>query len=157
LPLVFDQRVKSREKTLIEAHTEPGKPIILTKFDGWNGIFATDEPRFGIYPSSVGQAGESTIMTAFYGGALAGNLPVTVAHGPAGPELTDPVLEIVGAYVPALRDSFNGKAWLDSWPDDEYSYGAYSMFRPGQFTRFWRTAGATRAAPGGESGESVRA
>lgn len=39
LPLVFDQRVKSREESLIKSYTEPRKPIILTKFDGWTSPF----------------------------------------------------------------------------------------------------------------------
>lgn len=39
LPLVFDQRVREREKTLIDAHVKPGKPIILIKFDGWTSPF----------------------------------------------------------------------------------------------------------------------
>jgi monoamine oxidase len=38
--------------------------------------------------------------------------------------------------LPGLKAAFTGLAWMDSWCDDEFTYGAYSSFRPGQMARF---------------------
>jgi len=110
-------------------------------FAGWSGYFVNDEPRFALYENTTHQPGDTSIMTAYFGGSGAGNLPVSVVHGEVGPDVTGPVLDIVDRHVPGLAEAFTGTAWLDSWADDENCYGAYSMFRPGQFTRFWRAAG----------------
>ena len=44
--------------------------------------------------------------------------------------------------VPGVREHFNGRAWLDSWPHDPWSRGSYLGFGPGQYTRYWGLLGA---------------
>ncbi len=36
-----------------------------------------------------------------------------------------------------MRDSFNGRSWLDSWVDDPWVKGSYAAFLPGQWTSFF--------------------
>ncbi len=43
-------------------------------------------------------------------------------------------------------DAATGRAWLDSWVDDEFARGSYSFWAPGQYTEL-RGAGGTPEGP----------
>ena len=48
---------------------------------------------------------------------------------------------MVDGVVPGTASASNGRTWLDLWTRDPWTYGSYSAFLPGQFTRFWGYAG----------------
>ena len=39
-------------------------------------------------------------------------------HAPAPAGVVDDALTFLDTYLPGMRDSFNGRSWLDSWVDD---------------------------------------
>jgi len=108
----------------------------LSDFGLWNGFFFNDSPRFTSFESTGQQTGDTTVLTVYFGGAIAATLPVEKAHGDAPPAVYEPVLDALEAALPGIRARFTGETTLDVWSDDEYIHGAYSVFRPGQYTRF---------------------
>ena len=55
-------------------------------------------------------------------------------HAPAPAGVVDDALTFLDTYFPGMRDSFNGRSWLDSWVDDPWVKGSYAAFLPGQWT-----------------------
>jgi len=118
----------------------------LSDFPEWNGVIVSDDPRWMVVPTSGGQQGDSMLLTAFIFGDRARNLGNGVPHAPAPEAVLTAVLDIIDGQVPGLREAFNGRAWLNCWSDSEYAGGAWSVFKPGQTTRFGRVAGAPDGA-----------
>jgi monoamine oxidase len=46
-------------------------------------------------------------------------------------------LGFLDRWLPGVRASFDGTAWLDSWVDDPWTKGSYAAFLPGQWTNYW--------------------
>ena len=109
----------------------------VTDLENWTDFLSNDQPRFVLYESTPRNRDTSCLLTAYFGGSVAANLPAAVAHGPAPEHLVNEVLDIVAPALPTLRAAYSGVAWLDAWADDENAGGAYSMFKPGQYTKFW--------------------
>ena len=64
----------------------------------------------------------------------------------ATPEaVVDDTLGFLDRWLPGVRASFNGTAWLDSWVDDPWVKGSYAAFLPGQWTSY---LGVSRSARG---------
>jgi monoamine oxidase len=105
-------------------------------FPDWDGLVINDDPMMYALCTSGGQDVQSMVIATFYGGDDARALSNGVAHAPAPEAVVTPVLDVLDAAVPGLRDAFTGLAWMDSWCDDENTFGAYSSFQPGQIARF---------------------
>jgi monoamine oxidase len=105
-------------------------------FPDWTGLVYSLEPRVIAMAGTGGQEGESMIVSTFVTGADCEALSNGVAHAPAPEAVVSPLLDVLDREVPGLRDAFTGLAWMDSWVDDEFTFGAYSSFRPGQVARF---------------------
>jgi monoamine oxidase len=109
---------------------------LQSDFPDWDGVVFNEDPRFVSLVTSGAQEGASMIITGFYGGDNCREVSNGVAHAPATEAVVAPVLDILDTAVPGLKDAFTGLAWMDSWSDDEFTFGAYSSFRPGQAARF---------------------
>jgi monoamine oxidase len=110
--------------------------VPITKFPDWDGVVFNLDPMFYAMNASGQQEGDSMIVTTFFGGADSRALSTGVAHAPAPEAIVTPVLDLLERVLPGLKDAFTGLAWMDSWCDDEFTYGAYSSYRPGQVARF---------------------
>ena len=58
-------------------------------------------------------------------------------HAPAPAGVVEDALTFLDTYLPGMRDSFNGRSWLDSWVDDPWVKGSYAAFLPGRWTGFF--------------------
>jgi monoamine oxidase len=106
----------------------------LHSFEDWSGDFSTDEPKSDSWASSLEQTGRGGVLTIFSGGATGASYPTDVPHGPAPQDVVDDALTFLDRWLPGMRTSFNGHAWLDSWVDDPWVRGSYAAFLPGQWT-----------------------
>jgi monoamine oxidase len=117
---------------------------------GWNGLFATDAPKSDTWDSALAEPGKGGLLTIFTGGKSGAGYRAVEAHAPAPQGVVDDALALLDAYLPGIRASFNGNAWLDSWVDDPWVKGSYAAFLPGQWTAFFgymgRPAGNVRFA-----------
>ena len=82
--------------------------------DDWSGDTLTDRPVGATWDATVAQPGDSGVLLAYGGGGAA-----------------DQIAEI---YRDAGRPA--ASAAVD-WRAERYSGGAYTAWRPGQYTRFW--------------------
>jgi monoamine oxidase len=116
---------------------------VILQFDdafapfGWNGLFRLDAPKSDGWDSAMGQPGTGGLLTVYTGGKTGAGYPTDVAHGPAPTGVVDDALTFLDTYLPGMRDSFNGRSWLDSWVDDPWVKGSYAAFLPGQWTSFY--------------------
>ena len=106
----------------------------LHSFERWSGDFSTDEPKSDSWANSLEQTGQGGVLTIFSGGATGAGYPTDVPHGLAPQRVVDDALTFLDTWLPGMRSSFNGHAWLDSWVDDPWVKGSYAAFLPGQWT-----------------------
>jgi monoamine oxidase len=106
----------------------------------WPGFVGDlDEPPIAIWDTASGQAGPGGVLTVFTAGKV---FSASEAHAEPSRAVIDDALGRIEELVPGVRDHFNGRAWLDSWPHDPWTRGSYLGFGPGQFTRYWGILGA---------------
>ena len=108
----------------------------IADFAHWSGYFYNDAPAFTSIESTSRQEGDSMIMNAYLGGSAAATLPVGDAHAEAPASAVEAILDAIESAIPGVKERFTGFSVLDAWADDPYVHGAYSVFRPGQYTRF---------------------
>ena len=109
----------------------------LPVFERWNGEVLSDDPRNWSWDSTVNEAGSGAIFTMYTGGRTGASYPTDVPHAPAPEDVVDDALVFLDRWLPGVRASFNGTAWLDSWVDDPWVKGSYAAFLPGQWTSYW--------------------
>jgi monoamine oxidase len=109
----------------------------LPTFHHWNGEVIADAPQNWSWDSTVNEGGRGGIFTMFTGGRTGAGYPTDVPHAPAPSAVVDDALGFLDRWLPGIRASFNGDAWLDSWVDDPWVKGSYAAFLPGQWTDFW--------------------
>lgn len=100
----------------------------------WPGFAFSDVPTVAVWDSSLGQPGNSGLLTLFGQGTLPAT--VTGGHGPVPDEVRRHALGVLDAVSPHLRAHLGDRGWLDAWPDDPWAMGSYSGYGPGQYTRF---------------------
>lgn len=99
----------------------------------WDGHLTFLEDGVAAWSTSSGQEGDAGILTLFTEDRrFASSAP----HGEPGEVVVRDALGLVDLALPGMSGSFNGHASLDSWPDDAWTGGSYSVFAPGQYTRF---------------------
>jgi monoamine oxidase len=104
---------------------------------GWNGLFDLDAPKSDSWDSALAQPGPGGLLTIYTGGKTGAGYPTDDPHAPAPAGVLDDALRFLDTYLPGMRDSFNGRSWLDSWVDDPWVKGSYAAFLPGQWTSFY--------------------
>ncbi len=104
---------------------------------GWNGLSETDAPKSDSWDSALAEPGPGGLLTIYTGGKTGAGYPTDNAHAPAPQGVVDSALAFLDTYLPGVRASFNGNAWLDSWVDDPWVKGSYAAFLPGQWTSFF--------------------
>ena len=104
---------------------------------GWNGGFTLDAPKSDSWDSALAQPGDGGLLTIYTGGKTGAGYPTDVPHAIAPAGVVDDALTFLDTYLPGMRDSFNGRSWLDSWVDDPWVKGSYAAFLPGQWTSFF--------------------
>lgn len=105
----------------------------------WSGEYY--DARVDTWPSSLAQAGRTSVLTVYSGGRVGASYDVSRAHGHAPHHVVARTLDEIDRAVPDLKPGFGGRAWVDSWVHDPYAHGSYAAFRPGQFTRWWGFVG----------------
>jgi monoamine oxidase len=121
-------------KLLIGLDSSPSE---LPTWPGFVGDLG--EPPIAIWDTASGQAGPGGVLTVFTAGAV---FSASEAHAEPSRAVIDDALARIEELVPGVREHFNGRAWLDSWPHDPWTRGSYLGFGPGQFTRYWGLLGA---------------
>jgi monoamine oxidase len=110
-----------------------------SELPSWPGFVADlDEPPIVIWDTSSGQAGPGGVLTVYTASVV---FSASEAHAEPSPAVIDEALGRIERLVPGVREHFNGRAWLDSWPHDPWSSGSYLGFGPGQYTRYWGLLG----------------
>ncbi len=109
----------------------------IPTFHRWNGEVMSDDPQNWSWDSTVNEAGRGGIFTMFTGGRTGASYPTNTAHAPAPDGVVNDALGFLDAWLPGVRVSFDGIAWLDSWVDDPWTKGSYAAFLPGQWTSYW--------------------
>ena len=104
---------------------------------GWNGGFTLDAPKSDSWDSALAQPGDGGLLTIYTGGKTGAGYPTDDPHAVAPAGVVDDALTFLDTYLPGMRDSFNGRSWLDSWVDDPWVKGSYAAFLPGQWTSFF--------------------
>jgi monoamine oxidase len=104
---------------------------------GWNGLFDLDDPKSDGWDSALAQPGRGGLLTIYTGGKTGAAYPTDEPHAQPPPGVVDDALTFLDTYLPGMRDSFNGRSWLDSWVDDSWVKGSYAAFLPGQWTSFF--------------------
>ena len=107
----------------------------------WSGGMDHTDPNFQTWESSAGQPGRSGLVTVYAGGRTGGSWTADELHAPAPDALAAEYRGMVDGVVPGTASASNGRTWLDLWTRDPWTYGSYSAYLPGQFTRFWGYAG----------------
>jgi monoamine oxidase len=106
-----------------------------SELPGWPGyLLDLDEPPIVIWDTTSAQPGPGGVLTVFTGSEI---FPASEAHAEASPAALEQVLGRLERLVPGVRERFNGRVWLDSWPHDPWTRGSYLGFGPGQYTRYW--------------------
>lgn len=112
----------------------------LSELPTWPGFLGDlGEPPIAIWDTASGQAGPGAVLTVFTAGPV---FSASEAHAEPSRAVIDDALARIEELVPGVREHFNGRAWLDSWPQDPWTSGSYLGFGPGQFTRYWGLLGA---------------
>jgi monoamine oxidase len=104
---------------------------------GWNGSFTLDTPKSDSWDSALAQPGDGGLLTIYTGGTTGAGYPTDDPHVVAPASVVDGALTFLDTYLPGIRDSYNGRSWLDSWVDDPWVKGSYAAFLPGQWTSFF--------------------
>lgn len=110
-------------------------------FSGWDGHLDAAAPALFSWDTALAQPGTAGLLTAYFGGRAARELPAAGAHGPAPGSVVEPLLERLELVAPGVRRAYAGGAWLDAWPRDRWVQGSYAAYRPGEVTRWWGLAG----------------
>jgi monoamine oxidase len=106
-----------------------------TELPAWPGnLLDLDEPPIAIWDTTSAQPGPGGVLTVFTAGEV---FPASEAHAEASPAVIEEAVGRLERLVPGVREHFNGRAWLDSWPHDPRTRGSYLGFGPGQYTRYW--------------------
>ena len=87
---------------------------------GWNGGFTLDAPKSDSWDSALAQPGDGGLLTIYTGGKTGEGYPTDVPHAVAPTGVVDDALTFLDTYLPGIRDSFNGRSWLDSWVRSEF-------------------------------------
>jgi monoamine oxidase len=110
-----------------------------SELPSWPGFVGDlDEPPIVIWDTSSGQAGPGGVLTVYTASVV---FSASEAHAEPSPAVIEEALGRIERLVPGVREHFNGRAWLDSWPHDPWSHGSYLGFGPGQYTRYWGLLG----------------
>jgi monoamine oxidase len=103
---------------------------------GRSGGAYSDPDGFQVaWDETVGQPGDHSVLLGYLGGS-AGVPRIGGAHGLAPPPEVSRFLSRVESLFPGVSDAFTGAAWRDAWALDPWHRGAYSYYRPGQYTDF---------------------
>jgi monoamine oxidase len=127
---------------------------------GWNGLFDLDVPKTDSWDSALAEPGPGGLLTISSGGKTGAGYPVDQPHAPAPSGVVDDALTFLDTYLPGMRDSFNGRSWLDSWVDDPWVKGSYAAFLPGNgraSSVTWGSRRATCASPASTRQRTARA
>jgi monoamine oxidase len=111
------------------------------RMSDWSASLESVDPDFDTWESSAAQPGTAGLITVYGGGRTAREWSAPDPHGPAPAALRDQVLHRIDQAVPGTRQHFNGQAWADLWPHDQWTKGSYAAFGRAQYTRFWQGTG----------------
>jgi monoamine oxidase len=101
---------------------------------GSEGTTISDTGYQQTWETDQGSKAPTGLLVNYTGGAVGAGYPVTEAHAPAPTEVSGTALEQMDPVLPGLGKAFNGKAYLDCWARDEWHFGSYACFLPGQYT-----------------------
>lgn len=107
----------------------------------WQGLGSTGETYADTgfqctWDQSRGQKGRSGLLVNFLGAGKALELSQRT------PQLALSQLEPV---LPGITAAWNGQSRTDDWPRNPFTRGAYSFYRPGQYTQFGGAEGEREA------------
>jgi monoamine oxidase len=103
---------------------------------GRSGGAYSDPASFQVaWDETVGQPGAHSVLLGYLGGA-AGVPHAGPAHGPSPAADVTRLLGQVEPIFPGVSAAYEGKAYRDAWALDPLHRGAYSYYRPGQYTDF---------------------
>ena len=109
---------------------------------GADGDSASDTPLMVTWEGVITEPGPTGVLVAFSGGTPGASYDYPSAHGEAPTELVAsmvPHLETV--FGPDTPPAATGRAWLDSWVDNRFTYGSYTYWALGQYTGLRGAAG----------------
>ena len=135
LAAIHQLAMGSDAKVIVQYDTRPWT------LDRWSSLMTSSDPDFDTWESSADQLGQAGLITVYAGGRTAESWRGPAPHAAATPGLRDSVLDRIDQAVPGSRAHFNGHAWADLWPHDQWTRGSYAAFAPGQYTRFWGRLG----------------
>ncbi len=127
---------------------------------GWNGSFTLDAPKSDSWDSALAQPGAGGLLTIYTGGKTGAGYPTDDPHAVAPAGVVDDALTFLDTYLPGMRDSFNGRSWLDSWVDDPWVKGSYAAFLRGSgpaSSGTWAGPRATSISPASTRRRTARA
>jgi monoamine oxidase len=103
-----------------------------------SGSVTSDLPLQQTWDSSIGQEGETAVLTNFLGGNQG------VASGEGTPEAWfTGILSDLDRIYPGAQDAYlSGTAVRMHWPSYPYTRGSYACYRPGQWS-YWTLEGET--------------
>lgn len=97
---------------------------------GNNGNTYADTGYQNTWEVSRAQAGTSGILVDYTGGNIAAGLTGTATGMAPG------ILDKIEPVLPGLKATWNGKAIVNYWPGYQWTQGAYSYWKVGQYTQF---------------------
>jgi monoamine oxidase len=98
---------------------------------GCNGATYSDRGYQSSWEVSRGQSGASGILVDYTGGTI-GN-----SFGQGTPaQRAQQFLSQIEPVLPGLTAQWNGRATVDYWPGNPHTFGSYSYYKVGQYTRF---------------------
>jgi monoamine oxidase len=108
--------------------------------DHWTGNMYDDGIVQGGWETTVDQPGRPGILIALPGGAVGAGIGrrygLTSYHGPAPDAMARDFLRDFEASFPGVTAAYNGRAYYAWSSGDPHIGGAYSYFKPGQYTGF---------------------
>jgi monoamine oxidase len=108
--------------------------------DHWTGNLYTDEIVQGGWDTTVDQHGRHGILVALPGGAEGAGIGrrygLTSYHGPVPAAMARDFLRCFEVSFPGVSAAYTGKGYYAWSSADPHAGGAYSYFKPGQYTGF---------------------
>jgi monoamine oxidase len=103
----------------------------LWNYLGCNGETYSDTGYQSTWDVTRAQAGTAGILVDYTGGDIGDGF------GGGNPTVyAEEFLKQIEPVLPGIKDEWNGRVTLDSWPDYEWTKGSYSYWKVGQYTKF---------------------
>jgi monoamine oxidase len=122
---IREQGMGTNSKLHVQFTSRPWRAL------GFNGETFSDRGYQNTWEVSRAQGGASGILVNYTGGK------VGASFGSGTPDSrAKQFLAQVEPVLPGVTKAYNNKAFVDFWPDYEWTLGSYSYWKVGQYTKF---------------------